>query len=141
MLYLWFKALHIIGFVAWFAGMFYIWRLFVYHAGTSSYDVKVQLAIMERKLYQIIMGPAMVFTIAFGIGLLVIRWEGIYQSVWIWLKIGLVFLLFLMHLLAGRYRHQLERGREYNPRIFRILNEVPTLLLFGIVILAVLKPW
>lgn len=141
MLYLWFKALHIIGFVAWFAGMFYIWRLFVYHAGTTSYDVKVQLAIMERKLYQIIMGPAMVFTVTFGIGLLIIRWEGISHSVWIWMKIGLVGLLIVMHLLAGRYRRQLESGRDYDPRIFRILNEVPTVLLFAIVILAVLKPW
>ena len=75
MMYLWFKVFHIVGFVAWFAGMFYIWRLFVYHAEATSIDVKTTLAVMERKLYNIIMTPAMLVTLFCGAVLFWIQWN------------------------------------------------------------------
>lgn len=141
MLYLWFKALHIIGFVAWFAGIFYIWRLFVYHSETNSQDVRDTLMIMERKLYKIIMMPAMFFTIFFGTGLVVILWKNYSTTYWLWLKIFLVCLVLYQHFLSNYYRKQLEKGVSYNSKKFRVLNEFPTLLLIGIVILVVLKPF
>ncbi|MBL8021828.1 MAG: CopD family protein [Leptospirales bacterium] len=138
---LWIKAIHIIGFTAWFAGIFYIWRLFVYHADTESQAVRDQLAIMERKLYKFIMRPAMVITLACGVGLFYLQWDVIARSYWIWIKVGLVLLVLGNHFLSNYYRLQLARGVSYKGRRFRFLNEVPTLLLICIVLLAVLKPF
>lgn len=138
---LWIKAIHIIGFTAWFAGIFYIWRLFVYHAETSSQEVRDQLAIMERKLYKFIMRPAMVITLACGVLLFYFQWDAISRSAWIWLKLGLVAFVVINHFLADYYRRQLAQGVSYRGRKFRFLNEVPTLLLICIVLLAVLKPF
>ncbi|HMX56353.1 MAG TPA: protoporphyrinogen oxidase HemJ [Leptospiraceae bacterium] len=138
---LWLKAFHIIGFTAWFAGIFYIWRLFVYHAETTSEDVRNQLAIMEYKLYKYIMRPAMVVTLFFGFALLYLQWEAFFRSAWIWLKLCLVALVLANHFMAESYRKKLARGMAYKSRIFRILNEMPTVLLIGIVLLVVLKPF
>ena len=136
--YLWFKVGHIVGFVAWFAGIFYIWRLFVYHAETESDAVRAQLAIMEYRLYKYIMRPAASITILFGLSLFYINSDLIY-SVWIWVKLTLVTGVLIQHFLAEHYRNQLAEGRTFDSKFFRIMNEVPTLLLIGIVILAVLK--
>ncbi|MCE9599655.1 MAG: CopD family protein [Spirochaetia bacterium] len=140
-MFLWIKAIHIIGFTAWFAGIFYIWRLFVYHAETNSEDVRNQLAIMERKLYKFIMRPAMVLTLCCGILLFYFQWDAIARSVWIWLKILLVLFVLGNHFLADYYRKQLAAGVRYTGRRFRYLNEVPTILLICIVLLVVLKPF
>jgi len=141
MMYLWIKALHIISMVAWFAGIFYIWRLFVYHAETESEDVRKTLQIMERRLYFAIMMPAMIATVIFGLWLVILAWESFYQSGWLWTKIGLVFLVLGSHFMSDYYRRKLLEGRKYHSKIFRILNEVPTILLIVIVILVVLKPF
>lgn len=141
MFYLWMKAFHIISIVAWFAGIFYIWRLFVYHEENSSNEVKNQLLIMARRLYLIIMSPAMILTVTFGMILLFTRLN-IYTNVyWIWIKLVFVVLVIYWHFLAGYYLQQLENKKTYNSKRFRILNEIPTLLLIIIVILAVIKPF
>lgn len=140
-LYLSFKAVHIIAFVAWFAGMFYIWRLYVYHAETHSDEVRATLAVMERKLYHIILVPASVVTLVFGLATFAIRWQGLAGMAWIWIKLALVGGLFALQFLAGHYRKQLAAGVVYPGKQFRILNEVPTLLLIAIVLLAVFKPF
>ncbi|MCB1160741.1 MAG: CopD family protein, partial [Leptospiraceae bacterium] len=128
-------------FTAWFAGIFYIWRLFVYHAETGSQEVRDTLAVMERKLYKYIMRPAMVVTIFCGTALLWIQWNSFARTYWIWIKVGLVVLVLFQHFLSEYYRHQLLKGKEYNSKLFRVLNEFPTLLLIFIVILVILKPW
>jgi putative membrane protein len=138
---LWIRAFHIIAFTAWFAGLFYIWRLFVYHAESSSNDVREQLAVMERRLYKIIMRPAMFVTLFLGAWLFYIQWDVFRASVWIWLKLLLVAGVVVNHYLADYYRVRLLAGDSFNPKIFRFLNEMPTLLLIPIVILVTVKPF
>jgi putative membrane protein len=141
MLYLWAKALHIIGIIAWFAGIFYIWRLFVYHAETNSQEVRDTLAVMEKKLFIIIMQPAMIFSLFFGFLMLYLNWEYLSKTLWIWLKLVLVFGVVVIHFLSNWYRKKLLEGKTYSSKRFRVLNEVPTLLMILIVILVVLKPF
>lgn len=135
------KALHIIAFVAWFAGMFYIWRLFVYQAESESPETIATLQVMARKLHRIILTPASIATLVFGIGLFAMRWQAYATSLWIWSKLALIGGLFFLQYLAGRYRQRLEAGERFTSRQFRVLNEVPTLLLIAIVLLAVFKPF
>jgi protoporphyrinogen IX oxidase len=120
MLYLWMKVFHIVGFVAWFAGMFYIWRLFVYHAETTSQDVRDTLSVMERKLYKIIMTPAMIVTLICGVTLFVLQWDVFSPTIWVWLKIFLVVILIGEHHMANFYRKKLLEGIEYSSKRFRI---------------------
>jgi len=139
--YLWLKIWHIIGFVSWFAGIFYIWRLFVYHAESDSVEVKKQLEIMSYRLYKYIMRPAMVVTLLCGTWMLIERKEiFVYQlNYWVWIKLALVGGVLFMHFAADNYRQRLAAGEQFPGKKFRILNEVPTLFLILIVILAVLK--
>lgn len=139
--YLWAKALHIIGIIAWFAGIFYIWRLFVYHSETNSQEVRDTLSVMERKLYKIIMQPAMVFSLFFGFLMFYLNWEYLSTAIWMWSKLGLVCGVLFVHFLSDWYRIQLLNGKTYSSKRFRILNEVPTVLMIIIVILVVLKPF
>lgn len=141
MIFLWIKTFHIIAFTAWFAGIFYIWRLFVYHSETNSPETKKTFEVMEIKLYRIIMRPAMIITIALGVTLFVMQWERLSFSIWIWIKIAFVCLVIFQHHLAGYYMKKLAEGKIYNSKKFRILNEFPTLLLIIIVALAVIKPF
>ncbi len=141
MFYLWIKAFHVIFMVAWFAGMFYIWRLYVYHQENPHTEVKDQLLIMARRLYKIIMMPAMILTTIFGIHLLILNWSYFSNVIWIWIKILFVLVLLYWHFLAGYYIKQLENQKTYSSKQFRIMNEVPTLLLIVIVLLAILKPF
>ncbi len=141
MLYLWLKAFHIISLIAWYAGIFYIWRLFVYHSMSTSREAKEQFMVMERKLLSVIMKPAAILTILPGVWMLVLQWDAFSVSLWIWLKIVLVLLVLFQHGLAEYYRRRLAAGVEYPHKKFRILNEFPTLLLIGIVLLVVLKPF
>lgn len=140
-LFLALKALHIVAFVAWFAGMFYIWRLFVYHAEATSPDVKRTLDVMAGKLYRIIMVPASIATLLFGFGLFAVRWNAHADHAWIWVKIALVGGLLVLQHLANSYRKRLAAGETFNSKRFRALNEVPTLILLIVVGLAVFKPF
>jgi len=144
---LFFKALHIIGFVSWFAGLFYLVRLFVYHVEALDRDepersvLTRQYAVMERRLYRIITHPAMLFTWAAGLSM--IAWHGtewLAQNGWLHVKLVLLVLLTAYHLSCRRFIRQLEAGqRPLSSFGFRLYNEVPTFFLIAIVVLAVFR--
>lgn len=141
--FLWFKVVHVLAVFAWMAGLFYLPRLFVYHTAVapgSESDVTFQT--MERRLLKAIMNPAAVVAWLFG---LATAWSaGWFEtfSLWLWLKIGLVVLLTVFHgFLATCHRDFVAGRNRHNGRFYRAINEVPTLLLVGIVILVVVKPF
>ncbi len=141
MLYLWFKAFHLIALVCWFAGLFYLPRLFVYHAQSSDTVSHERFCLMERKLYRGIMLPAMILTLVFGIGLLVINPSWMTQG-WMHTKLALVVVLIGYHHVCGAMRKKFERGENKRSHVFyRWFNEVPVLILIAVVILVVVKPY
>ncbi|PWY55275.1 protoporphyrinogen oxidase HemJ [Legionella qingyii] len=135
------KAFHIIAMVAWFAGLFYLPRLFVYHADTQDETSLTRFKIMERRLYYGITWPAAILTTLLGIWLISYNLS-YYMSVgWMHAKLSLVVILWIYHLLCGHYLKLFAQHKnQKNSRFFRIYNELPTLLLIGIVILVVVKP-
>ena len=147
MSFLYFKALHIIGVIIWFAGLFYLGRLFVYHREADERPeperetLKAQFILMEKRLYYGITWPGLCISIFFGIAMLM-EWG---LPPWILTKIGLVVLLVLYHLWCGHLRKKLLQGMCCWSGIqFRLFNEIPTLLLVSIVFLVVFKdtfPW
>lgn len=135
------KAFHIIAMVAWFAGLFYLPRLFVYHAETSDALSVQRFKIMERRLYYGIMWPAAVLTTLFGVWLLHINFDYYAHAHWMQAKLFLVLCLWGYHLTCGFFLKQFARDQAPHGALFyRIWNEVPTLLLIGIVVLVVVKP-
>jgi len=141
-MFLWLKALHIIGMVSWFAGLFYLPRLFVYHADQPSGAVHEQFKIMEHKLYYYIMWPAMVVTLVCGLGLVHLEWSVLVDSVWFWLKLLLVLLLVVFHWHNGRVIADFKTGNNQRAHtFFRKYNEIPTMALFLIVVLVVVRPF
>jgi putative membrane protein len=143
-LYFWIKALHIIGVVAWMAGLLYLPRLFVYHCDApAGSDKAATFEIMERRLLRGIMNPAMIAVYLFGLGLLLNPAADVdFHRGWIHVKLALVALLTVYHHLLGRWRKDFLAGRNRRPqRFYRIINEVPTLLMIGIVIMVVVKPF
>ena len=138
---LWFKAFHIISMVAWFAAVFYLPRLFVYHAESQDAVSLARFKVMERRLYRGIMWPAGVLTTVFGSIVFSNAWSYYGRAPWMHAKLFLVFLLWGFHLYCGRIVAQFrEDGNTHSSRFYRCLNEVPTLLLIAIVILVVVKP-
>ncbi len=143
--YLWFKTLHIIGVVVWFAGLFYLVRLFIYHVEAKSLEKELQDAftnqysLMERRLANIIATPGMILAVSMAICLLIVQPEWLSQW-WMQVKLSFVFLLILYHLLCYRLMGQLSKG-EYNwtGRQLRALNELPTIILVLVVMLVVFK--
>lgn len=141
------KSLHIISFVAWFAGLFYIVRLFVYHteafqkSKTEKDILTTQYHIMESRLYRIICNPAMMLTWLFGLIMIFMNgWEWYKLNIWLHFKIGFVILLTIYHLYNKKIIKQLkEEKMVMSPFRFRLYNEVPTLFLLTIVLLAVYK--
>lgn len=145
MAYYWFKALHLIGIVVWFAGLFYLVRLFVYHAEASEQPepaqtiLKKQYELMEKRLYNIITTPGMAVTVAMALGLIYTE-PGILKSGWLHIKLSFVALLLIYHFYCGRIMKQLAKGEcQWTGQQFRALNEAPTILLVVIVLLAVFK--
>jgi protoporphyrinogen IX oxidase len=137
---LWVKALHIVFMVTWYAGLFYLPRLFVYHAMAEDRASIERFKVMERKLYWGIMTPGAVLTVGLGIWL----WLGWFRgsSAWLDAKIAVVALLIVYHLWCGRLLAAFAADRNTRGHVwFRWFNEVPTLALFAIVILVVLKPF
>lgn len=139
--YLIVKALHIISFTAWMAGLFYLPRLFIYHVkAAKGAELSETLKVMERRLLRIIMNPAMILTFGFGLWLMMISqaWTG----GWFHAKLTLLLLLAGFHGFCAVARKKFERDENTrSEKFYRIANEVPTLLLIGIVFLAVLKPF
>jgi putative membrane protein len=140
-LYGWFKALHIISVIAWMAGMLYLPRLFVYHAAAKpGSELSETLKVMERRLLRGIINPAMIAAWAFGIALAAT--QGFWSAPWLQAKLLLVLLLTALHGFLARWRRDFERdANRRSQRFYRFVNEVPTLLLIGIVLLVVLKPF
>lgn len=136
---LWIKALHIIFMVTWFAGLFYLPRLFVYHAMSTDTASRDRFKIMERKLYYGIMTPGAVLTIVFGTWL----WLGYgFGGGWLTAKLVLVAILIAYHLYCGRLLRDFRDDRNRHGHVFyRWLNEFPVLVLIGAVILVVVKPF
>ncbi|HEX7037867.1 MAG TPA: protoporphyrinogen oxidase HemJ [Pseudomonadales bacterium] len=140
--YLWLKAFHIVFVVAWFAGLFYLPRLFVYHAVTEDAAGRERFRTMESRLYRVIMRPAMILTLVFGIWLLVLGWSAFASSGWLWLKIaGVVALLGYHHYCGRLIRDFAADANRHSQKFYRMFNEVPTLLLIVIVVLVVVKPF
>jgi putative membrane protein len=142
-IYLWVKALHIISVVAWMAGLLYLPRLFVYHAGVAvDSEASRTFKVMERRLLRAIMTPAMIATYVFGITLAATPGAVDWRDGWIFAKLGLVAGLTLMHILFWRWQRGFAADRNRRPaRFYRIANEVPTLLMVLIIILVVVKPF
>ncbi|BAU66223.1 CHP701-containing protein [Stanieria sp. NIES-3757] len=145
MAYYWFKAFHLIGVVVWFAGLFYLVRLFVYHAEAYQEPepartiLKKQYEIMEKRLYNIITTPGMLVTVAMAIGLISTE-PAILKSSWLHIKLGLVLLLIGYHHYCKRIMKQLAKDEcKWTGQQFRALNEAPTVMLVLIVLLAVFK--
>ncbi len=136
---LWIKAWHIIFMVTWFAGLFYLPRLFVYHAQTEDSTGSARFKIMERKLFFGIMTPGAVLTIVFGMWL----WQGYgFSGGWLHAKLTLVAILIAYHLYCGKLLFDFKHDRNRHGHVFyRWLNEFPVLLLAGVVILVVVKPF
>lgn len=142
MLYLWVKAFHLIFMVAWFAGLFYIFRLFVYHRHFKDQENMTRAyATMERKLIYVIMHPAMLFTILLGV-LLIAMNPSVLRAPWFHVKLLGVAGLIGYQIFAGIVAKRFARGDFFlSEKACRFINEVPTLLLFLIVIMVVVKPW
>ena len=140
---LWIKALHIIFVITWFAGLFYLPRLFVYHAMTAETDTisLERFKIMERKLYYGIMMPGAIFSLIFGLWLLSYNMQGYMHSGWMHAKLALVAILIAYHLYLGYLVKCFKNNANKHGHVFyRVLNEVPVFILLGIVVLVVVKP-
>lgn len=137
----WLLFLHLLSLISFMAAIFYLPRLFVYHAGVPLDSAEARtFQVMERRLMRGIANPALIATWVFGI---LLAWQtGLYAAPWLHAKIVLVLLLSAFHGCCSFWRREFERGTSTKtPRFFRFMNEVPTVLLIGIVFLVVLKPF
>lgn len=141
--YLWIKALHIISVIAWMAGLLYLPRLFVYHTGAEPGSEKSEtFKVMERRLLRAIMNPAMIASFLFGGILLANLAEGYWEEGWIHAKWLFVAGLVWAHMKMAGWRRAFENdANQKSETYFRVMNEVPTVLMIGIVIFAVVKPF
>ena len=140
-LYLWFKAFHIIAIIAWMAGMLYLPRLFIYHCEAEPGSKQSEtFKVMERRLLTVIINPAMVATWVLGLWL---AFEGgFFRSGWLHAKLALVLGLSAMHGFFVRWVRAFAADQnQHTVKFYRIINEVPTILMIGIVLLVVLKPF
>jgi len=144
-IYLLFKSIHLIAVISWMAGLLYLPRIFVYHSesivNTKSQDLISTFKIMERRLFIYIMNPAMIVSWIFGI--LLIHTIGIdnFSSLWLQLKLFFVIILTIYHFFLFRcLRKFKENTNSFSPKFYRIINEIPTILLVLIVLVVVFKP-
>jgi putative membrane protein len=141
MLYLWLKAFHVIAVIAWMAGMLYLPRLFVYHCEAPKGSIQSDtFKIMERRLLKAIINPSMIVVWVLG---LILVWQGGWiTSGWLHAKVALVLVMSGVHGMLVRYVKDFAADRNVRPaRFYRMINEVPTVLMIGIVILVILKPF
>tara|TARA_X000000950_G_scaffold260226_1_gene329399 strand:- start:13 stop:447 length:435 start_codon:yes stop_codon:yes gene_type:complete len=140
-LYLLFKSLHLVAVISWMAGLLYLPRIFVYHSVASHESQKDVFKIMERKLYMYIMTPAMLLSWLFGILLMHSLGFAIFSELWMQIKIVAVVILTYYHFLLGKYLSDFALDcNKKTSKFFRIMNEVPTILLIVIVFVVVFKP-
>lgn len=140
--YLWIQSLHLISVIAWMAGMLYLPRLYVYHASAvKGSELSETFKVMERRLLRFIMNPAMIATYLFGI-LMIAANPAVMSGGWIHVKLFLVVAMSGVHGFYGICRKKFERDENvHSPKFYRVWNEVPTVLMIVIVILAVVKPF
>jgi putative membrane protein len=139
---LWFKALHLIFMVTWFAGLFYLPRLFVYHAMSEDQTSIDRFKIMERKLYYGIATPGALLTFIFGLGIIfTIGWEYYLMQLWFQIKLGLLMLMVLYHVFCAKLLIDFKHDRNAHSHVwYRWFNEIPVIFLIAIILLAVLRP-
>ena len=139
---LWIKAFHIISIITWFAALFYLPRLFVYHAMSKDKISIERFKVMERKLYRGIMMPSMILAIALGTWMVVDAWEIYKTQYWLLAKLALVVPLIVYHFYCGHLLQIFKQDKNSRSDIFyRWFNEFPVLILIAIVILVVVKPF
>lgn len=139
---LWFKAFHIIAVICWFAAIFYLPRLFVYHAMSEDDASRERFKTMERKLYRGIMTPSAILAIVFGAIVFSYNPQYYFAAEWMHIKLLCVVLLLVYHFLCWQHLRNFQNNKNEKGHVyFRIFNEVPVFLLFIIVILAVVKPF
>ncbi len=139
---LWIKAFHIIAMVTWFAGLFYLPRLFVYHAACSDEISLERFRIMEKRLYYGITTPGGILTTLFGLWLLTENSSAYMQMGWMHAKLGLVALLWAYHFACGYYLNRFKQNNNRKSQLFyRWFNEFPSLILVAVVILVTVKPF
>ena len=139
-MYLWIKALHVIAIISWMAGLLYLPRLFVYHCSVGPGDQSETFKMMERRLLRIIMHPAMI--LAWIAGIFLIIKGNFHDQFWLHAKLMLVFILTCVHIYFSYLVRIFATDQNNHPQsFFRMINEIPTLLMIGIVILVIVKPF
>lgn len=138
----WLLALHVVAVISWMAGMLYLWRLYVYHSEEQEQVVMDRFAIMERRLLHYITNPAMAVSLLSGGAIFWSNAPYYLSQPWMHLKLSLLVLLFGNHGMASAQRKKLLENPRVKPsKFYRIMNEVPTVLMIGIVIAVIVKPW
>lgn len=139
---LWLKALHLVFMVIWFAGLFYLPRLFVYHAMSDDQISIDRFKVMERKLFFGITTPGGVLTLLFGLGMLSLNgWSAYADSMWLHTKLILILLLVIYHIYCGKLLFDFKHDRNQHSHVwYRWFNEIPVIFLIAIMILAVVRP-
>lgn len=141
--YPWIKLLHIAAVISWMAGMFYLPRLFVYHVERSERGSEAEktFMIMEEKLLRVIMAPAMGVAWLAGIALALTPGLIDWGLIWPWMKLLAVIAMTLCHVWLSRQRKILAEGQRLSGRIFRLVNEIPTVLMLVILVAVIIRPW
>lgn len=139
----WIKALHVIAVIFWMAGMMYLPRLYVYHSqAVPDGEMEKALIGQEHRLLRIIINPAMIVAFLLGLVLVVLRHDQLAMISWLWIKLFAVFILFYIHGILAADRKKFARGeRPRSEKFYRILNEVPAILIIIIVIMAIVEPF
>jgi protoporphyrinogen IX oxidase len=138
----WVKALHVVAIISWMAGLLYVYRLFVYHAMETENVVMERLQVMERRLLNAITTPAGVVAVVTGLTMIGMSPSAYLTQPWMHVKLTLALALIVTHVMAIRYRKKLIAEPHAVPhKTFRIMNEIPTLLMIGIVIMIIVRPF
>ena len=139
--YLLFKSLHLIAVISWMAGLLYLPRIFVYHSEAEDKSQKTVFKIMERKLYNYIMMPAMMLSWLFGVLLIHNLSFSVFSELWMQIKIILVLILTYYHFTLGRYLNDFAIDNNLkSSKFFRIYNEIPTIILIVVIFVVIFKP-
>jgi protoporphyrinogen IX oxidase len=139
---LWIKAFHIIAVICWFAGIFYLPRLFVYHAMSQDQISKDRFVIMEGKLLKAIMNPSAILSMVLGAYMLISNWQLYQNEIWMHIKLVMVFLLIIFHGYCIYFAKQFAEGsNQHSDRFYRVFNEIPVPILIIIIIMVVIRPF
>ena len=139
--YQWVKAFHLISVTSWMAGLLYLPRLYVYHSQVENNGAQaLTFALMESRLLKAIMNPAMILSYLFGIWMLALN-PVLFELPWMWVKLGAIAVMTYSHMLFAKMRKELEAGHQRPTKQYRLWNEVPTVMMIVIIIMAVAEPF